>query len=509
MPGKIVLVGAGPGDPGLLTVRGRGWLERADVVVYDYLANPVLLELAPPHAELHLVGKHGGGPRVEQEEIHRLMIEYARQDKIVVRLKGGDPFLFGRGGEEMQAAIDAGIDIEVVPGVTAALAVPAYAGVPLTHRDLASAVSFVAGYEYQDKDHPSVRWERLVDDGHTLVILMTQRQLRRNMEKLLAAGRDPATPVAVIESGTRANQRCVVATIANVAERAEQAGIRPPALAVVGKVVHLRERLAWYERKPLFGRRIVVTRPRQSAARLVERLEEEGAEVLPFPTIEIAPPTSYAALDEALQRPSDFDWLVFTSANGVRAFVRRLCELKLDLRTWHNARIAAIGTETAAELERLALRVDVVPEDFRAEGLAAALSEQDLAGKTILLARAEEARSVLPETLLRRGARVTEVAAYRSVLPARIPHGPYVLDALARGGVDLVVFTSSSTVRNFVRLLTEHGVEPTGLEAAVIGPITAETARALGFEVVVQPGRYVVEALADAIVEHLGRRKVG
>ncbi len=501
MAGKIVLVGAGPGDPGLITIRGRWWLERADVVVYDYLANPVLLEYAPAHAELYLAGKHGGGPRVEQDDINRLLVDKARLGKIVVRLKGGDPFLFGRGGEEMQAAIDAGIEVEVVPGVTAAIAVPAYAGIPLTHREWASAVSFVTGYEYEEKENAAVHWERLVDRGHTVVILMTQRQLRRNMEKLLRAGRDPQTPVAVIQSGTLAAQRVVLGTLADVADRAERSAIRPPALAVVGEVAALHPHLRWFECKPLFGKKIVVTRPRHTASGLVERLQVDGAQVLPCPTIEIVPPESYAALDTALQHPRNYDWVVFTSSNGVRAFLQRIRDLGLDLRAWHRVKIAAIGAETAAELRRCFLRVDLVPSDYRAEGLVEALIARGVKGQRILLPRAANARAVLPEELSRHGATVEEVCVYRSVLPRRIPQLAIVLESVRRGEVDLVVFTSSSTVQNFASLLASHGVAHEGLAAAAIGPITAETARTLKFNVVVQPSRYVVDALADAIVE--------
>lgn len=509
MPGRIVLVGAGPGDPGLLTLRGKWWLERADVIVYDYLANPVVLELARPEAELFLVGKHGGGPRVEQEEIHRLLLEHARQGKLVVRLKGGDPFIFGRGGEELEVAKQQGIAVEVVPGVTAAIAVPAYAGIPLTHRDMASSVSFVTGYQDPHKASPTVRWDNLTDPGHTVVILMTQRQLRRNVEQLVAAGRAPDTPVAVIESGTRAAQRTVLGTLADIAEKAEQAKIRPPALAVVGAVVELRGRLQWFEQKSLAGRLIVVTRPRMQAASLVERLESEGAEVLPLPTIEIAPPRSYAELDQALHRAGEFDWLVFTSVNGVRSFVARLQALRLDLRAWHRAKIAAIGAETKTELERLGLRVDVMPDDYRAEGLAQVLACHALAGKRVLLPRAEGARALLVEELSRCGAYVEEVTTYRSVLPSRLPQMPYLLDALQQRRVDLVVFTSSSTVRNFVHILHLHGLSCTGLKCAAIGPITAHAAKERGMHVVIEPEQYTAASLASAIEGYFASQRGG
>ena len=280
MAGKLYLVGAGPGDPGLLTVKGKRCLERADMVIYDYLANPRLLDFARADAERRLVSKHGGGARVEQETVNALIIEHARQGKVVVRLKGGDPFIFGRGAEEAAAARAAGIEFEIVPGVSSAIAVPAYAGIPLTHRELASNVIFTTGYEYPTKTEAAVHWSELARSGSTLVILMTQRQLSANMSKLIGGGLDPETPVAIIESGTRADQRTVVGTAATIAALAAEQDIKPPALAVVGAVVRLREQLSWFERKPLFGRRIVITRPRAQGTEFAEQLEAWGAEVV-------------------------------------------------------------------------------------------------------------------------------------------------------------------------------------------------------------------------------------
>jgi uroporphyrinogen III methyltransferase/synthase len=499
MPGKIYLVGAGPGDPGLLTLKGQRCLAAADLVVYDYLANPRLLDHTRPGTECRLVGKHGGGERVEQDIINRTLIDAARSGKTVVRLKGGDPFLFGRGGEEAEAAAGAGVDFEIVPGVTSAVAVPAYAGIPLTHRDLASNVVFTTGYEYPNKPELAVHWKELARKGSTLVVLMTQRQLRPNLEKLLAAGRAAETPAALIEWGTRAAQRTVVGTLATLADLADAAGVHPPALAIIGDVVALRQRLNWFERKPLFGRRIVVTRPRSQASGFAESLEALGAEILPFPTIETLPPESFAELDDALQRASQFDWVVFTSVNGVRVFFERLLALDLDIRDWTRARFAAIGPQTASALRTHGVRLALVPSDFRAEGLLASFAQAGIKGQHILLPRAAGARAILPTELRRAGAVVEEVISYRTAAPAAAAGA--LRDELLSGHADLVTFTSSSTVHNFAASFgDELGRVLAHTRVACIGPVTGQTARDYGIEVSIQPAIYTIAALVDAIL---------
>ncbi len=501
MPGKIFLVGAGPGDPALLTLKGRRCLEQAEVVVYDYLANPRLLDFTPPQCERFLVGKHGGGQRVEQEDINRLLIDRALQGKLVVRLKGGDPFIFGRGAEEALAARRAGIDYEVVPGVTSAIAVPAYAGIPLTHRDLASGVCFVAGYEYPSKNEPAVRWGALAATGTTLVILMTQRQLASNMEKLIAGGLDPNTPAAVVVWGTRAAQRTVVGPAATIADQAAEAGVEPPAIAIVGDVVRLREHLEWFERRPLFGARIVITRPRQQAADFADQLEALGAEIVPFPTIETVTVPAADALDDAIRRAADFDWVVFTSANGVRVFFDRLRQLAADIRAWHRARFAAIGPQTARALEACCVRVDAVPDEFRAEGVIEVLGRLDLAGRHVLLPRAAGARQILPEKLRALGAVVEEVITYSAVRPDIDTSELRTL--LTHGRIDLITFTSSSTVDNFVALLGADVRDLVGRTTiGCIGPVTAETVRRYGWQAHIQPSTYTIPAFVEAIVRH-------
>jgi len=501
MPGKVYLVGAGPGDPGLLTLKGKRCLEQADVVIYDYLANPRLLDYAPPQALRLLVGKHGGGSRVDQTTINRLILEHAREERVVVRLKGGDPFIFGRGGEEAEVLHDAGIDFEIVPGVSSAIAVPAYAGIPLTHRDFASNVIFTTGYEYPDKGEPAVHWDALARSGSTLVVLMTIQQLGANMERLMAGGLAPSMPVALIRWGTRAEQQTLVGTAATIAALAKDRRLQPPAIAIVGEVVRLREKLNWFERKPLFGKRIVITRPREQASEFAELLEAWGAEVIAFPTIETIPPACLAALDDAIRRASEFDWVIFTSANGVRLFFERLQTLGADIREWHRARFAAIGPQTAKAVQAFCVRVDAMPDDYRAEGVVAAMAEIGVTGKRILLPRAGGAREVLPIQLQALGALVEEVVTYLTV-PAR--SNPQELrDLLLRGQADLITFTSSSTVHNFVKIFNgQLGDVLRHAAIGCIGPITADTARSYGMQVTIQPQVYTVPAFADAIVRH-------
>ncbi len=506
MTGVVYLVGAGPGAPGLITLDGVACLRRAEVVVYDYLANPRLLEHAPADAERVLVGKHGGGDRVEQTVITELLLDRARRGKTVVRLKGGDPFVFGRGGEEGEALAAAGIPFEVVPGVSAALAVPAFAGIPLTHRDMASSFTVLTGYEYPDKAEMAVHWDAVAQRGGTLVFLMTTRQLRVNMARLIAHGVAADTPVAVIRWGSVAEQTTLVGTAATIAGLAEAHRLQPPAVAVVGDVVRLRERLNWFERKVLFGRRIVVTRPRVQAAGFVERLSAAGADVLPCPTIEIVPPESWAPLDEAIERIESFDWIVFTSANGVGVFFDRLRARGRDVRALHRARLAAVGPQTAAALASRGLLVDAIPKEFRAEGVAEAMRSAGIDGARVLLPRAAGAREILPVLLREAGAVVEEVSSYRTVVPDTDVHE--VREHLAEGRIDLVTFTSSSTVRNFISLLGENAAALLArTRIGCIGPITADTVREAGMSVAIQPADYTVPAFAEAIVDYFAHQR--
>lgn len=500
-PGIVYLVGAGPGRPSLITVEGVRKLRRADVIVYDYLANPRLLDHAPEDAVRVLVGKHGGGETVEQKAINHLLVEHARTGKVVVRLKGGDPFVFGRGAEEVRALQEARIAFEIVPGVSSALAVPAYAGIPLTDRDHASSFTVLTGYEYPGKSELAVRWDAIPRTGGTLVLLMTTRQLRNNMAKLISNGLAADTPVAVIRWGSVSEQEVLTGTAATIAEIADAAKLRPPALAVVGKVVNLRKTMAWFERKPLFGRNIAVTRPRAQAADLIEKLEDLGADVLAVPTIEIVDPDSWDPVDHAIDRVEEFDWVVFTSVNGVERFMDRLLGRGKDGRSLYGAKLAAVGPATGAALRARGLSVDVIPGEFRAEGVAAAMSAQDLRGTNVLLPRASAAREVLPKMLQDAGAIVHEVHVYNTVA-ARRGH-PLLEELIDAGRLDMVTFTSSSTVRNFFEMLGGRArahLHDTAL--ACIGPITADTVRDFGHQVAVSADPYTIEGLSAAIVDY-------
>ncbi len=495
--GKVYLVGAGPGDPGLLTVKGKGCLERADVVVYDYLANERLLAYAPPGAERIYVGRRLDEHRMSQEEITRLVIDRARKGLKVVRLKGGDPFIFGRGGEEAEALVEAGIPFEVVPGITSAIAVPAYAGIPLTHRDLASSVAFVTGRPA--REGPGVDWRALAGMG-TVVFLMGVTRLPEIVARLIEHGRSPETPVAVIRLGTWPLQETVTGTLQDVVERAQT--IHPPAIIVVGEVVKLRSLLSWFEAQPLFGRRVVVTRAREQQSDFAELLEGYGAEVIECPTIAILPPENWKAVDDSLARIGTYQWVVFTSANGVRTFVGRLRERGGDLRAFHGVRVAAIGPATAAALEEAGIRADVVPGEYRAEAIVDAL-DGNLQGVRVLIPRAAEAREVLPVGLRQRGAHVDVVPVYRTVQVA--DQAIAVRDLLRAGRVDAVTFTSSSTVVNFAEMFSGEDLPTllTGVTIACIGPITAETATQYGLVPDVVPSAFTIPALADALAKHL------
>lgn len=506
MIGKVYLIGAGPGDPGLFTLRGVSCLREADVVVYDYLANPRLLSYAKPDAELIYVGKKGGhADAALQAEIDRLLIHKALAGKVVARLKGGDPFIFGRGGEEGEELFLAGIPFEVVPGVTSAIAVPAYAGIPLTHRDHASTVAILTGHEDPSKQTSLIAWEKVATGIGTLVFLMGYGNLQSIVDKLLGHGRANDTPAAIMRWGTKPEQETVSGTLGTIVELAKKRGIGPPAVLVVGDVVRLRERLNWFERRPLFGKRILVTRTREQAGRFAELLEGQGAQVVEVPLIEIAPPRSWEPLDRAIERLETYRWVIFTSVNGVEEFFRRLQTLRLDARRLGAARICAIGSATAGSLEKYNIIPDVVPAEFRAEGIIEALQSSDLQGEKILLPRAEVARDLLPIELERRGATVEVVPVYRTV-PSPTA-GDRLRPLLRDRKIDLITFTSSSTVTNFVEALAQEDVKVIceGIRIACIGPITKDTAERVGLTVDMMPQQYTIPAFAAAIAEYCAR----
>ena len=501
--GKVYLVGAGPGDPGLLTVKGKECLEAADVVLYDFLANPVLLQYAPASAQRIYVGRRGRGQYQDQTDINRLLIDYAKEGNVVVRLKGGDPFVFGRGGEEAEAVAAAGIDFELVPGVTAAVAVPAYAGIPVTHRTLASTVTFVTGHEDPTKPETQLEWPKLASASGTLVFMMGMKNLPSIVQQLLSEGRPSNQPVAAIRWGTKADQQTVVGTLGDIVAKAEAAHLEPPTVIVVGEVVRLRGQLNWFETKPLFGKRIVLTRAREQAREFSQLLAAYGAEPIEVPTIQIVPPASWQAIDDAVTRLNTYQWLIFTSVNGVRPFMNRLHAAGRDARALANLRLCAIGPRTAQELETYGLTPDIIPAEFQAEGIIAALTDLGIRGSHVLIPRAEVAREILPEQLRELGATVDVIPVYRTISPA--VDVASLTQQFHDGRVAVVTFTSSSTVRNFVEVFGgQNAVRPLLAEVVVacIGPITARTAEEYGLTVTVMPAENTVPALAEIIVKY-------
>lgn len=502
MNGKVYLVGAGPGDPGLFTLKGKAVLERADCVIYDILANDRLLRFTRPECERIFVGTLGPRLDIRQAEINRLMISRAREGRVVVRLKGGDPFIFGRGGEEAMELVKAGIPFEVVPGISSGYAAPAYAGIPVTHREYVSGVSFITGHEDPEADGAGVDWAELAATGNTLVFFMSSRNLGAIAAALIKHGRKPETPVAIIRWGTKAEQQVEVRTLADILSKPPK--VQPPSIIVVGEVVKLREHLNWFERLPLFGKRIVITRARDQADVLRDALEELGAQTIAIPTIEIRDPASWEPLDKAIGRLEEFDYLLVTSANGVRNFLRRLDACGRDVRDLKGLVIGAIGPATAAEFAKTRVKVDFIPKEYRAEGMLEVLGSRKIKGKHFLIPRARVARDIVPRVLEERGARVDVVEAYETALPE---FGPGELDRLLTPAPDLITFTSSSTATHFARLLGDRSIIETlaGVAIASIGPITSATLRKLGLKVTMEARESTTEGLVRAITEHFRR----
>ena len=484
----MYLVGAGPGDPALMTRRSRELISSADAILYDRLVPAGALDRAQPGADLRYVGKCPGEAALSQEEINALLVKLGREGKVVVRLKGGDPFVFGRGGEEAEALAAAEVPFEVVPGVTAGVAAPAYAGIPVTHRDLASAVAFVTGHEDPGKPESALDWQALARFPGTLVLYMGVRNLQRISERLVEGGRDAGEPAAVVTQGTMSRQRTVTGSLADIAQQAQAEGLEAPAITVVGPVAALREQLAWFERRPLLGRTVAVTRARAQASGLAARLRELGAEVVEAPAIRIEPRSVH------LPRPDTYSLVCLTSPNAVGLLFQAMAALDLDARALAGAQVAAIGPGTAAELERHGIRPDVVPERSVAESLVEALRDVPIEGRRVLVARAAEARDVLPDALRGRGAEVDVVPLYDTVAE------PIDADQLA--AADYVTFTSSSTVRFF---LEAAGGMPDGARAISIGPVTSATLREHGIEPAVEADRHDVVGLVEALLREAAR----
>lgn len=504
---KVYLLGAGPGDPGLLTLKARDVLAAADVVVYDALANDSLLGHARPEAELIYVGKVAGNHALPQHEINALLVRKAKEGNVVARLKGGDPYIFGRGGEEAEELLAAGVPFEEVPGISSTIAAPAYAGIPLTHRDFASSVTIITGHENPDKPGSVHNWQALAQSASTLVFVMGMKNLPDIARNLLDAGLDPRTPAALIYRGTTPRQRSLVATLRELPQAAVDARFTNPAVIVVGKVASLHGKLNWFEQKPLLGKSIVVTRAREQASGLARSLAGLGAEVIQCPTIEIRALPDSTELDAAVARLADYGWLIFTSVNGVRHFWRRLDAAGKDSRALGTCKVAAIGPATADALLERGIRPDFVPERYVAEGVVEGLLAREggkLAGTRMLLPRAAKARDVLPVELGKAGAVVDVIPAYETVPAAG--RKDEVLARLEEGSLSCVTFGSSSTVENFLSLIPAEKLKahPETLLAA-IGPVTAATLRKHGLNCHIQPGEYTIPALVDAITQHFTR----
>ncbi|MBA3762833.1 MAG: uroporphyrinogen-III C-methyltransferase [Chthoniobacterales bacterium] len=493
--GKCYLVGAGPGDLGLVTLRAKECIQEAEVIVYDYLCNPEILKWAANHVETIFAGKKAGAHTLSQEEINKLLVQKAGEGKRVVRLKGGDPFLFGRGGEEAQALARTGVDFEIVPGVTSAIAGPAYAGIPVTHRGSNSHVTFFTGHEDPAKSESSIDFSALAQLGGTQVMLMGVERIAAISKEMLANGVRPDLPVALVRWATTARQETLVGQLQDIAERVANTGFEAPAVAVFGEVVKLRDELNWFEGRPLAGKRVVVTRTRTQAGVLTAQLRVLGADVIELPTIRIEPPTDLRAFAELVQDAHAYDWIIFTSPNGVEKFFELFYRLYDDAREIGGAKIAAIGPATAQRIEHFHLHVDLQPEQFVAEALVREFKKLGgVENLRILLARAEKARDVLPKELSAMGGIVDEGFAYRTVPETRDDDG--ARRRLLAEGADLITFTSSSTVENYLALGLPW---PQGMQIATIGPITSKTARDHGLTVDVEARRHDIPGLVESI----------
>lgn len=516
--GTVYLIGAGPGDPGLITVRGQSRLIQADVIVYDRLTHPKLLEYAQREAEKIYVGKASAHHSMTQDDINRLLVAKAKAGLTVARLKGGDPFVFGRGGEEAEFCRLHGVPFEIVPGITSAIAAPAYAGIPVTHRDMASSFAVITGHERDDKTESGTRapgdaeqrrnWANIAHAADTLIFLMGVEALPEISARLIEHGRAPETPVALVQWGTWTKQQVVTGTLATIVEERERAQLTPPAVCVVGKVVRLREYLRWFDNlkhRPLFAKRIVVTRAREDASALSHWLRERGAEPIEFPTIKIEPLADTSAIDDALLHLSRYAWIVFTSDKAVSAVYKRMDEFRLDGRAFAGVMVASIGETTAQAVHGLlGVRADFVPSGSVAETFAAEFPDDDLTGKRILLPRAEKAREVLPEEFAKRGATVDAIPVYENV--PDVGDVASIRAQLQAGEIDAVTFASSSSVRNFVQALTEgEAVSLTELlgkaKLAAIGPVTAETLLEFGLTPHIVATEHTIPGLVDALEE--------
>lgn len=503
--GKVFIVGAGPGDIGLLTIKGLKVLKRAEVVVYDFHLNAQMLNYIDHKAEFVYAGKRGGFHEMSQEEINQALVRYARDGKIVCRLKGGDPFVFGRGGEEALALHDAGVDFEIIPGITSAIAAPAYAGIPVTHRRYSSSFAVVTGNEDITKTTSTIDWKHFARGFDTLVFLMGIKNIESLTQKLIENGRDPSTPTAVIRWGSRPDQKTIISSLSDIAKLIKHDDIRPPAVMIVGDVVKIRESLKWYEKKPLFGHRILITREYTED---YEPLEDLGGEIFEFPTIKTVEPDDYSDLDNSIERIEHYNWLVFTSAKGVSFFFQRLIQKDKDVRDLKGIKICAVGKKTADAVKKLGIKVDITPDEFNSEGMIDKFRHicNDFRSLKILLPRAFEARDVFPDMIRQNGGSIDTPVAYKSIKPDR--HGKRLQRFLKEGRITIATFTSAATFRNFLDIMGEDAIDfLRSVVIASIGPVTTKEIEKSGLKVTIMPKEATISSMVDAIISWVKRER--
>jgi uroporphyrinogen III methyltransferase/synthase len=505
--GKVYLVGAGPGDPRLITLKGLECIAKADVIIYDRLASNQLFEHAKPDVEYVYVGKKAGNHHVKQDDINKLLVKHASTGKTVVRLKGGDPLIFGRGGEEALTLFEHGIDFEFVPGVSAGNAVPAYAGIPVTHRGATSTVAFVTGHEDPKKQDTDINWDSLVGVG-TIVFYMGMKNLPKIVEQLMKHGLPGETLIAVIRWGTTPQQQTVVGSLDDIIDRVTEAKLKAPCIIIVGDVVRFRQQLCWFEKKPLFGKRVLVTRTKEQAKAFSELLIDYGAQPVEIPAINITDPDSFGNIDRAFIRMENgpgYDWVIFTSANGVKFFIKRMKALKKDIRILAGAKIAAIGPATAKAVKKLLVNIDLMPKEFVAEGLISEFESIGVSGKSFLIPRALVARDVLPDTLREMGGEVDVAEVYKTVLDTEA--GDRLRQMILDKEIDIATFTSPSTVTNFIKQAgADYKELASGIKIAAIGPVTADAIKDSGLDVDIMAKEYTIPGLVEAIVDKAGAK---
>ena len=502
--GKVYLIGAGPGDIGLFTIKGVKCLRKADVVVYDFHINAQILNYLDRKAEFIYAGKQGGRHAMTQDEINSVIVEKASEGKVVCRLKGGDPFVFGRGGEEAEVLFNAGIDFEVVPGVSSAISAPAYAGIPLTHRKCSSSFAVITGNEDIAKKESTLNWDGFAHNFDTLVFLMGVKNMDYISKRLIEHGRPPNTPVAVIRWGTRPDQITVVGVLSDICEKIKAVNIAPPAVMVVGEAVKLRETLKWYEKKPLFGHRILITR-RMSVE--YEILEELGAEIFECPTVQAVALEDYTDLDRSIKEISSYDWLIFTSVNGVKFFIDRIIDEGFDIRDSKGVKVCAIGKKTAETIREFGIKVDITPKKFNAEGLVELFRERyalgdGLKGLRFLLPRADIARDLFPQQIRALGGEIDVPTAYRTINP--VSHNKRLKRFIHDGKITVATFTSAATFDNLIDVIGEDSQEfLSSLKIAAIGPVTKKAIEKAGLKIDIMPETATIEAMVEAIIEEI------